>query len=70
MDMEGMRGDEMAEMPQHDVHDPEPGSHAESDDDIEWEDTMPEMNLMSNRSNMAWKVVDTATGAVNDEIFW
>jgi len=35
-------------------------------DRIEWEDTMPEMNLMANRSNMAWRIVDTATQAVNN----
>jgi FtsP/CotA-like multicopper oxidase with cupredoxin domain len=43
---------------------------AATDDGIEWEDTMPEMNVMSNRSNMVWKVVDTATGAANAEIAW
>jgi FtsP/CotA-like multicopper oxidase with cupredoxin domain len=52
-------------------HQMEPGSDAEpADDGIEWEDTMPEMNVMSNRSNMAWKLVDSATGAVNREISW
>jgi FtsP/CotA-like multicopper oxidase with cupredoxin domain len=43
---------------------------AESKDGIEWEDTMPEMNVMSNLSNMVWKIVDTATGAANGEISW
>jgi FtsP/CotA-like multicopper oxidase with cupredoxin domain len=43
---------------------------AESDDGIEWEDTMPEMNVMSNLSNMVWKVIDTETGAANHEISW
>jgi FtsP/CotA-like multicopper oxidase with cupredoxin domain len=43
---------------------------AETEDGIEWEDTMPEMNVMSNLSNMAWKIVDTATGAANKEISW
>ena len=41
-----------------------------TDDGIEWEDTMPEMNVMSNLSNMIWKIVDTATGAANEEISW
>jgi FtsP/CotA-like multicopper oxidase with cupredoxin domain len=60
MGMGGTRGQQM-----------EPGSDAEpADDGIEWEDTMPEMNVMSNRSNMAWKLVDSATGAVNREISW
>ena len=31
---------------------------------------MPEMNVMSNLSNMVWKIVDTATGAANEEISW
>ena len=53
-------GDEDA----HSMHQPE------TDDGIEWEDTMPEMNVMSNLSNMVWKIVDTATGAANNEISW
>ena len=47
----------------HSMHHPET-------DGIEWEDTMPEMNVMSNLSNMEWKIVDTATGAANNEISW
>ena len=43
---------------------------AETDDGIEWEDTMPDMNVMSSPSNMVWKIVDTSTGAVNQEISW
>ena len=31
---------------------------------------MPEMNVMSNLSNMVWKIIDTATGAANHEISW
>jgi FtsP/CotA-like multicopper oxidase with cupredoxin domain len=47
------------------------GMHqAETDDGIEWEDTMPEMNVMSSPSNMVWKIVDTATGSANHEISW
>jgi FtsP/CotA-like multicopper oxidase with cupredoxin domain len=41
-----------------------------ADDGIEWEDTMPEMNLMSDRSNMTWNLTDTASGAVNRDISW
>ena len=41
---------------------------AETDDGIEWEDTMPEMNVMSNLSNMVWKIIDTESGAANHEI--
>jgi FtsP/CotA-like multicopper oxidase with cupredoxin domain len=37
---------------------------------IEWDDTMPEMNLMSSPTNMVWKLIDTETGAVNHDIFW
>ena len=56
----------------HDPHDKGAHSmHQTTDDDgIEWEDTMSEMNLMSNPSNMTWKIVDTATGAANEEISW
>ena len=31
---------------------------------------MPEMNVMSNPSNMTWKVIDAQTGAVNHDIYW
>jgi FtsP/CotA-like multicopper oxidase with cupredoxin domain len=51
-------------------HDHEMTSDEPTDDGIEWEDTMPEMNLMSNRSNMTWKIIDAATGAANREISW
>jgi hypothetical protein len=37
---------------------------------IEWDDTMPEMNLMSSTTNMVWNLIDTETGAVNHDIFW
>ena len=83
MDMGGMgmagmdmTGREMAGMEGHDMGGMERDgmehmSHAEATDDgIEWEDTMPEMNVMSNRSNMSWKIIDAATGAVNREISW
>ncbi|HEX2026511.1 MAG TPA: multicopper oxidase family protein [Nitriliruptorales bacterium] len=39
-------------------------------DGIEWEDTMPEMNVMSDHTNMVWKLVDADTGAVNHDIWW
>jgi FtsP/CotA-like multicopper oxidase with cupredoxin domain len=42
----------------------------ETADGIEWEDTMPEMNLMSSPANMVWKLVDVETGAVNQDISW
>jgi FtsP/CotA-like multicopper oxidase with cupredoxin domain len=73
MDMGEMDGHDMGGPDHHDMggHDMEPMSHPEATDDgIEWEDTMPEMNVMSNRSNMAWKIADRETGAVNREISW
>ena len=39
-------------------------------DGLEWTDTMPEMNVMSDRSNMRWELVDTANGASNQDISW
>jgi FtsP/CotA-like multicopper oxidase with cupredoxin domain len=45
--------------------------HAHAPDDgIEWEDTMPEMNVMSHGGNMAWKLIDRDTGAENAAIDW
>jgi FtsP/CotA-like multicopper oxidase with cupredoxin domain len=41
-----------------------------SSDGIEWEDDMVEVNRMTNRSNMVWKLVDQATGAENQDIDW
>ena len=78
MDMAGMEmtGIETADMEAHDMggmerHGTEHMSHAEATGDgIEWEDTMPEMNVMSNRSNMSWKIIDAATGTVSREISW
>jgi FtsP/CotA-like multicopper oxidase with cupredoxin domain len=60
----GMHGHEMHDEGAHSMH------QTTYDDGIEWEDTMPEMNVMSNLSNMTWKIVDTATGAANEEISW
>ncbi len=71
-----MTGIETADMEAHDMggmerHGTEHMSHAEATGDgIEWEDTMPEMNVMSNRSNMSWKIIDAATGTVSREISW
>lgn len=33
---------------------------------IEWEDTMQQMNAMSNTKNVTWQLVDEATGKVNE----
>jgi FtsP/CotA-like multicopper oxidase with cupredoxin domain len=48
----------------------EAGVADHTDDGIEWEDTMAEMNAMSDRSNMTWQLIDADTGAVNHDIFW
>jgi FtsP/CotA-like multicopper oxidase with cupredoxin domain len=39
-------------------------------DGIEWEDDMPEVNRMSNTTNLRWKLVDRDTGAENAAIDW
>ena len=49
---------------------PMPAQPHEVGTGIEWDDTMPEMNLMSSPTNMVWKLIDTETGAVNHDIFW
>ena len=63
-DLGGMEHHGMGGRDSHGMH------QAETDDGIEWEDTMPEMNVMSSPSNMVWKIVDTATGSANHEISW
>jgi FtsP/CotA-like multicopper oxidase with cupredoxin domain len=63
-DPAGMHGHQVGGGSAHSMHQPE------TSDGIEWEDTMPEMNIMSNLSNMAWRIVDTETGAANEEISW
>jgi FtsP/CotA-like multicopper oxidase with cupredoxin domain len=39
-------------------------------DGIEWEDDMPEINRMTNTTNVRWKLVDRETGAENADIDW
>ena len=63
-DRAGMHRAGMGGEGEHSMH------QAETDDGIEWEDTMPEMNVMSNLSNMVWKIIDTESGAANHEISW
>ncbi len=42
-----------------------------SSDGIEWEDTdMAMMNQMANKDMTKWKITDTATGKVNEDIDW
>jgi FtsP/CotA-like multicopper oxidase with cupredoxin domain/YHS domain-containing protein len=43
---------------------------AESHDGIEWEDGMVELNRMTTRANMRWKLVDPETARANQEINW
>ncbi len=49
-----------------------PGHHhgGGTEEGIEWEDQMAEMNRMTTPSNIRWKIVDRATGAENEEIDW
>jgi FtsP/CotA-like multicopper oxidase with cupredoxin domain len=39
-------------------------------DGLEWEDLMPDINSMTDTSNMIWKIIDRETGAVNGAIRW
>ena len=47
-----------------------PASHGHTEGGIEWEDTMLEMNRMTDTSNMRWMLVDRQTGRSNAEIDW
>ena len=45
--------------------------HDEAEPDgLEWEDLMPDINARTDETNMIWKLVDQATGAVNGDIDW
>jgi FtsP/CotA-like multicopper oxidase with cupredoxin domain len=44
--------------------------HHGTADGIEWEDDMVEVNRITTRANMQWKIVDAATNAVNHDIDW
>jgi FtsP/CotA-like multicopper oxidase with cupredoxin domain len=57
---------------QQDAERSEHAAHAghEEPDGLEWEDLMPELNRASDPSNMIWKLVDRATGAVNHAVAW
>jgi FtsP/CotA-like multicopper oxidase with cupredoxin domain len=54
---------------QESEHDQHGHGHGTSDG-IEWEDDMVEVNRITTRANMQWKLVDTATNAVNNDIDW
>jgi FtsP/CotA-like multicopper oxidase with cupredoxin domain len=44
--------------------------HGSTEDGIEWEDDMVEMNRMTTPANMRWKIVDRSTGKENQAIDW
>lgn len=46
------------------------GGAESTHDGIEWEDTMPAMNAMSNTDMLTWVLRDTDTGKENMEIDW
>jgi len=53
----------------------EPGQDAahsghDHGDGLEWEDLMPDINRVSDSSNMIWQLIDRQTGAVNGDISW
>jgi FtsP/CotA-like multicopper oxidase with cupredoxin domain len=50
--------------------DQEHGSHGHAAGSIEWEDTMEDVNRMTNPSNMRWLLVDRATGQENAGVDW
>jgi FtsP/CotA-like multicopper oxidase with cupredoxin domain len=44
--------------------------HHDNGDGLEWEDLMPDINAQTDAINMIWKLVDQATGDVNQAIDW
>jgi FtsP/CotA-like multicopper oxidase with cupredoxin domain/YHS domain-containing protein len=46
------------------------GSGGHSVGSIEWEDTMQDVNRMTNVHNMSWMLIDRETGRRNGEIEW
>jgi FtsP/CotA-like multicopper oxidase with cupredoxin domain len=46
------------------------GHDGDESDGIEWEDLMPDINRMTDPTNMIWKLVDRQTGAENGAITW
>ena len=41
-----------------------------TDDGIEWEDTMPEMNAMMTADDVEWQLIDEDTGEANMDFMW
>jgi FtsP/CotA-like multicopper oxidase with cupredoxin domain len=55
--------------PAHGAHAPEEHERAPAQG-IEWEDDMLELNRLTTRATMRWKLIDRDTGAANTEIDW
>jgi FtsP/CotA-like multicopper oxidase with cupredoxin domain len=53
----------------HQEHAPAEAAH-DAAHGIEWEDDMVEVNRVTTRANMRWKVIDRSTGAENGAIDW
>lgn len=46
------------------------GADVDSDEKIEWEDSMPMMNQMSNSDLVKWKIIDEMTGKEGMDVDW
>jgi uncharacterized cupredoxin-like copper-binding protein len=57
-------------MPSTGAHESVEESHDRQTDGIEWEDGMAQVNRITTRANMRWKIVDRGTDAANHEIHW
>jgi FtsP/CotA-like multicopper oxidase with cupredoxin domain len=65
------RGGSEAGGPEHSGHaETEPAHAGHAEGSIEWEDTMEEVNRMTNPSNRRWVLVDRRTGKRNGAIEW
>ena len=54
-----------------DTHEHGADAHGhEASGDIEWEDDMVEINRLTTRANMSWRIVDRTAGAETDPIDW
>jgi len=61
---------ELLEKSGHESHDAGHESHGHPAGSIEWEDTMEDVNRMTNPANMRWLLIDRATGARNAGVDW
>jgi FtsP/CotA-like multicopper oxidase with cupredoxin domain len=46
------------------------GEGHDTDDGLEWEDLMPDINARTDATNMVWKLVDADSGHENEAIDW